>query len=111
MKEIAPLEFKKVKEDSSTFVIDVREEWEYDTVNVGGLLMPLPTILKNEALEAIQKIPQESSAKIVFICHHGRRSLAAIKVLEEKHNMKNLYNLTGGIDRYAKEADVSLPTY
>jgi len=46
----------------------------------------------------------------VVYCHHGVRSAHAIAFLEEK-GFTSLVNLTGGIDRWSREADPSVPRY
>ncbi len=71
-------------------LIDVREQQEYDTVNLGGELIPLASVAEQAGRIARDK-------KVVVHCHAGARSAKAIRELEEKFGFDNLYNLKGGI--------------
>jgi len=77
-------------------LIDVREQDEYDLVNIGAELMPLSAIVSNEAAISRHK-------KVVVHCMTGSRSAKAIRMLEEKFGFINLYNLKGGIIAYINE--------
>ncbi|MBK6487544.1 MAG: hypothetical protein IPF98_11850 [Gemmatimonadetes bacterium] len=85
-------------------VIDVREQWEWDAVRLGtAQLMPLGAFARDSESLA-------HTAEIVVYCHHGARSLAAARYLAER-GFTRLWNLSGGIDRYALEGDTTLPRY
>jgi sulfur-carrier protein adenylyltransferase/sulfurtransferase len=43
-------------------------------------------------------------------CHHGSRSAAAIRLLQEQ-GFENLMNLEGGIDAWASEVDPDMDRY
>ena len=105
MKDITVQEFKqKLDNKEDIQVIDVREPYEYDIVNLGADLIPLGTIMENAT--------QISRDKPVIIhCKSGVRSAGAIMNLENRFGFTNLYNLKGGILAYAREIDQSLPTY
>jgi molybdopterin/thiamine biosynthesis adenylyltransferase/rhodanese-related sulfurtransferase len=77
-------------------LIDVREQDEYNLVNIGAELMPLSDIISHEAAISRDK-------KVVIHCMTGSRSTKAIKMLEEKFGFTNLYNLKGGIVAYINE--------
>ena len=85
-------------------LIDVREPYEFDIVNLGGTLIP-----KNQILEHIPELHEDKD--IVILCRSGRRSHDVVKLLNHKTSLKNIYNLKGGILAWAKEIDHSLPTY
>ncbi len=105
MKEITVQELKQMIDNHEDFqLIDVREEHEYELVNLGGLLIPLATII-DRASEILK------NKKVVFHCRSGKRSATAIAALEAEFGLDNLYNLKGGILAYAHEVDSSLPTY
>jgi molybdopterin/thiamine biosynthesis adenylyltransferase/rhodanese-related sulfurtransferase len=82
--------------DTPLQLIDVREQDEYDLVNIGADLMPLSGIISNE--NAISR-----NKKVVIHCMTGSRSARAIRMLEEKFGFTNLYNLKGGIIAYINE--------
>lgn len=84
-------------------LIDVRERFEYEICNLGGELIPLNSIPAN-----LHKIPKDKTT--VVYCHHGMRSASAIKYLEQQ-GFKNLLNLEGGIDAWAREIDEEMERY
>ena len=90
MKEITVQELKEKIDSQEDFqLIDVREDFEYETSNIDGILIPLATVLG-----ATEKISKE---KLVIVhCRSGKRSAQAIQLLESK-GYTNLSNLKGGI--------------
>lgn len=105
VKEITVWELKQLADSHADYqLIDVREPYEYDIVNLGGELIPLKTVE-----ESIDKI--RSDKKVVIHCRSGVRSAKAIEALERKFGFSNLYNLKGGVLAWADEVDKSLPKY
>ena len=105
MKELTVDELKSMMDNKEYFqLIDVREEYEYDIVNIGGELIPLNTFIDNP-----DKVNRE--IKTVVHCKSGARSAVAIRQLESKFGFTNLYNLKGGIIAWAKLIDTSFPVY
>ena len=104
MKEISVQELKEKKDKGEDFqLIDVREDFEYEMSNLGGVLIPLGGIL----IEA-DKI--NKTKPVVVMCRSGKRSAAAIMQLEQ-HGFTNLYNLKGGILAWASEIDPTINVY
>lgn len=85
-------------------LIDVREQHEYDLVNIGAELIPLATVADNA-----DKFRRDT--KVVVHCKMGGRSAKAIRELEEKFGFTNLYNLKGGILGYIDEVQPELTKY
>ena len=85
-------------------LIDVREPYEYDIVNIGADLLPLSSILDQSDKIASDK-------KVVIHCKMGGRSKKAIMELEEKYGFNNLYNLKGGVIEYIATYDPEASTY
>lgn len=105
MKEITVQELKKKIDTKEDFqLIDVRELYEYELVNIGGELIPVGSVL-NE----VEKISRDKD--VIVHCRSGSRSRAVIHELEKSFGFTNLFNLKGGILAYATEVDKSLPTY
>ena len=97
MKEISPQELKKWMDEKVDFeLIDVREEHEYEEVNMGAKLIPMGEVMQRAA-----EIPKDK--KVVVHCRSGMRSATVIKTLEDKLGYTNLYNLKGGIIAYKNE--------
>ncbi len=101
--DVATLSQLKIKGEDFQ-LIDVREPYEYEIVNLGGSLMPL-----NEVIAHVNEI--DTDRQVIVHCRSGVRSAKAIKELEDKFGFKNLYNLKGGILAYASEIDESMPKY
>ncbi len=94
IKEINALELNEWQVRGEVFqIIDVREPYEYEIVNIGAELIPLATVLDN-----VSRIARDK--KVVVQCKTGNRSGKAIRELEEKFGFENLYNLKGGILGY-----------
>lgn len=84
-------------------LLDVREPWEYEIVHLeNSHLVPLNQL--TYGLNALNK-----DLPVVVICHHGIRSAHACYLLERLGFQA--INLTGGIDRWAREVDPSIPIY
>ena len=97
MKEITPQELKDLINSKADFqLIDVREEYEFDEVNIKGELIPM-----GEVLENIEKISKDK--QVVIHCRSGKRSATVINALESQYAFTNLYNLKGGILAYIEE--------
>lgn len=102
MKEISVQELKAMidaKED--VFILDVREEYEYEIANIGGTLIPMGDIM-----ERVNEVPKDK--KVVVHCRSGKRSSTVINALEQNFGYTNLVNLKGGIMAWASEIDKSL---
>ncbi|WPU94520.1 rhodanese-like domain-containing protein [Mucilaginibacter sabulilitoris] len=104
MNEITVQELKEKLDKGEDFqLIDVREDFEYETSNLGGQLIPLGGIL----IEA-DKISKDKP--VVVMCRSGKRSAAAIMQLQQL-GYTNLSNLQGGILAWAAEVDPTLNVY
>jgi rhodanese-related sulfurtransferase len=95
--DISPVELKKrLSGDSIVNIIDVREELEYHTFNIGGENIPL-----GKLPAMIDELNYEKTDEIVVLCQHGIRSETARKILNLA-GFKNVRNLQGGLKRYTK---------
>lgn len=102
MKEITPIELKKMMDNHEDFqLIDVREEHEAEVANIGGKLIPMGNIMDH-----VDEIARDK--KVVVHCRSGKRSATVIQALEQKYGFTNLFNLKGGILAYADDVDPSL---
>lgn len=104
LQEISVQQLKQWMDSKKDFqLIDVREPFEHQLVNIGGKVVPLSRI--EEHVDSIA-----TDKPVVVYCKTGVRSAKAIKVLLAKGKF-NLYNLSGGIIAYASEIDPNLPRY
>ena len=72
-------------------LLDVREEIEYHTYNIGGKNAPLSIFEAN-----IKQLNYNKTDEIVVICKVGLRSETAQSILIQ-HGYQNVKNLTGGL--------------
>jgi len=80
----------QVKDRADVFVIDVREQSEYDEAHIPGVtLIPLGTVPDN-----LDKIPTDKT--VIVTCHSGNRSGQAVDFLRA-HGFTNVHNMEGGI--------------
>ncbi len=93
VKEISARELKEMIAQNDDFqLVDVRESYEYEVENLGGVSIPLSILAEKTALISKDK-------KVVVHCKSGARSAQAIAQLENL-GFDNLWNLTGGIDGF-----------
>lgn len=85
-------------------LLDVREPWEVAVCALpGATTMPMGQV-PARASEIDRDRP------VVCYCHHGLRSLQVAAFLARR-GYDAVYNLSGGIDAWAREVDPSCPTY
>ena len=105
MKEISVQDLKQKIDNKEDFqLIDVRETFEYETSDIGGLNIPLGGILIETDQIATDK-------PVIIHCRSGKRSAAAVMQLEQLHGFDNLYNLQGGILAWQEAFDPNMPVY
>ena len=103
--DLEPDQLKEILEkDKKTVLLDVREPHEAEIVQIAGSqLIPLSELhLRANELD--------TADTIVTYCHHGQRSLQAIKTLEH-FGFKKLKHLRGGIDAWAVDVDPEMARY
>jgi rhodanese-related sulfurtransferase len=76
------------------FIIDVREDWEYQEQNLGGLNIPLGTLP-----EKLDELEDHKNDEVIVHCRSGARSASA-KAFLQQIGFKNVRNLIGGILAY-----------
>ncbi|MBE23468.1 MAG: molybdenum cofactor biosynthesis protein MoeB [Gemmatimonadetes bacterium] len=105
--EMEPSQLKdQLGSNNPPFVLDVRESFEWDIVNLGDFgsyLIPL-----GELDQRIDEIPDDR--EIVVHCRSGVRSAKAANILAD-NGFSGLHNLSGGILGWIDEVDKSLPKY
>ncbi|MCP9751785.1 rhodanese-like domain-containing protein [Ferruginibacter sp. HRS2-29] len=86
---------QKIDSGEDIFLVDVREPWEREFFNIGGISIPM-----NDITDHINKIPKDKP--VVFYCEKGIRSGIVIQRLAERNGFENLINLSGGIQAWKK---------
>ena len=103
--QISPTEVaERLRAGAQVALIDVRSREEWDAVHIEGS--------KLFTQELMQEIMSESAKdrEIVFICHHGIRSLDAASFFAG-HGFEHVRSMRGGIDAWSIEVDPDLPRY
>lgn len=98
MKDITVEELKsRIESNDQLFILDVREEWEYDEAHIEGA--------RNFSVYAIPEKHNElndwKENEIIIHCKSGKRSKTAQQLLTD-NGFKNTINLLGGFDAWSK---------
>lgn len=90
--DISLADFETLRNQPDTAVVDVRDEWEFEEFNLGGLNIPLPDIRARRA----ELLPYQS---LIMLCTNGVRSRVAAKDLlrQPEFQDKTIYHLHGGL--------------
>ena len=106
IKEITVEELNNLKLEGSNFkLIDVREANEVEIATIGGVLVPLGSVIQN--IDSFD----ENEEKVIVYCRSGKRSASAIDFVQRETDQQNLYNLKGGILEWADKIDNSINKY
>ncbi len=90
MHQFTPQELKeKLDSNADVLLIDIREEWEREEYNIGGIHIPM-----GEIPGRLADIPKDK--EVILYCEKGIRSTIAIQRLETL-GFHNLINLSGGM--------------
>lgn len=103
--DIAPAELSmRLARRDPILLLDVREEWEHAIAHLdGATLVPMAAIPARAA-------SLDRALEVVVYCHHGTRSAMVAEYLRAS-GFPRVLNLTGGIDRWSREVDPSVPRY
>ena len=91
--EITIAEFKAKKDAKNLFLIDVREEYEFEEFNLGGINIPLSEVLSRTS-------EFENQREVFICCSSGKRSKTAAYHLADKLKNITFYSLQGGVKEY-----------
>lgn len=93
----------KVKIDNNDIfqLIDIREDYQFEEYNIGGINIPLETVFSS-----LEKIDRDKP--VIFICNTGRKTRAVLHTIKRKLSLdnKNLFSLKGGLPAYVEEYGV-----
>jgi rhodanese-related sulfurtransferase len=94
---------RRLDAGENLFLLDVRDEFEYEISNIGGQLIPLPELAKR-----VNEL--DTHQKIVTVCKMGPRGAKAVQVLQ-KAGFTDVWNMTGGIHAWSDRVDHSVRKY
>jgi len=83
---------KKLQTGENIHRVDVRESFEHDALNIGGILLPLGDISMGDT----QKIDHLKDEEVYLYCRSGNRSGQAALILETM-GFTNVTNVIGGM--------------
>ena len=97
---------EKLKSDEPFILLDVRElhELNYAKLTDERLEVTPLSRLSQEGTNALSESAQSQDATIYVMCHHGNRSMQVTAWLAQQ-GWKNVFNVKGGIDEYARTID------
>lgn len=102
--EVTPAQLKRMLDQGNKIVlVDVRNREELKFARLDATLIPLSEL--SERSSELRK-----DADIVLFCHMGERSRVALRVLRER-GFSRVRHLAGGIDRWARDVDATIPRY
>jgi len=103
--QISPEELaERLRAGDQIPLIDVRSREEWEAVHIDGATFFTQELMQ----EMMSEWPKDR--EIVFVCHHGVRSLDAASYFAG-HGFQNVRSMTGGIDAWSVEVDPELPRY
>jgi rhodanese-related sulfurtransferase len=103
---------EKLKSEEQFILLDVREphELEYAKLTDNRLEVAPMSRLAREGPNALSESARSQDATIYVMCHHGSRSMQVTNWLAQQ-GWKNVINVRGGIDEYARTVDQSVGFY
>ena len=94
---------KKLDAGENLFLLDVRDEFEFEISNIGGQLNPLPELPKR-----VNEL--DAHSKIITVSKMGPRGAKAVQVLQ-KAGFTDVWNMTGGIHAWSDRVYHSVRKY
>lgn len=103
---------EKLKSDDAFILLDVRELTELNLAKLADDRLEVAPLsrLAQEGPGALSAAAQSKDATIYVMCHHGNRSMQVTAWLTQQ-GWRNVFNVRGGIDEYARKVDLSVGLY
>ena len=103
---------KKLKSEDQFTLLDVRELHELNFAKLTDSRLEVAPLsrLAREGTKALPESVQSKDSTVYVMCHHGNRSGQVTAWLAQQ-GWKNVFNVRGGIDEYAREIDQSVGFY
>ena len=111
--EIAVTELgEKLKSDEKFVLLDVRELTELNQAKIiySRLEVAPMSRLAREGVKVLSESIQSQEIPVYVLCHHGNRSMQVTMWLAQQ-GYKNVVNVSGGIDAYARKVDATVGFY
>jgi len=93
MTQLTPAQLQEwITTGKEHLLLDVREPWEHEAYNIGGMLLPMGSLM-----QGVDSLPRE--IPLVLYCEKGIRSVIAAQRLEQV-GFEQLWNLSGGMSAW-----------
>ncbi|MFV1981780.1 MAG: rhodanese-like domain-containing protein, partial [Rhodothermia bacterium] len=96
---------ERLQSGQDVFLLDVREPFEREIVNIGGVLIPMRTLP-----DRLDELDLPKDQDIVVYCRSGARSGRVVHWLRSI-GYDSALNLKGGVMAWREEIDPGLPGY
>ena len=96
---------ERLQSGEDVFLLDVREPFEREIINIGGLLIPMRTLP-----DRLDELEVQKGKQIVVYCRSGARSGRVVHWLRSI-GYDSALNLKGGVMAWREEIDPSLQGY
>jgi rhodanese-related sulfurtransferase len=103
---------EKLKSDEEFLLLDVREADELLRAKISDRRL-VHAALSQLSVKGTAMLPAPASGQersVYVLCHHGSRSAQVTRWLV-KMGWSNVFNVSGGIDAYARKVDTSVGMY
>jgi len=102
---LEPADYRALRDgEDPPVLLDVREAEEWDICRIeGARWIPMGEL-------AVRHVELDPDRPTVVVCHHGVRS-SHVALALERLGFERVYNLSGGVDRWAREVDPSMARY
>ncbi len=103
---------EKLKSEDKFILLDVREldELNYAKIEDDRLEVTPMSRLAQEGPDALSESARAQDIPVYIMCHHGSRS-AQVTAWLAQQGWKNVVNVRGGIDEYARKVDSGVGFY
>ncbi len=103
---------EKLNSNEKFILLDVRETSELDHAKITDTRLEVTPMsrLAQEGIKALSESVRSQKVPVYVLCHHGNRSAQATIWLA-RQGYKNIFNVSGGIDAYARKIDPSVGVY
>jgi len=102
----------RLKSEELFILLDVREPHELNLAKITDSRLEVTPMsrMAREGTNALSESAKSQDSTIYVMCHHGNRS-AQVTAWLVQQGWKNVFNVRGGIDEYARQIDHSVGFY
>jgi rhodanese-related sulfurtransferase len=102
----------RLKSEDLFILLDVREPHELNLAKITDSRLEVTPMsrMAREGTNALSESAKSQDSTIYVMCHHGNRS-AQVTAWLAQQGWKNVFNVRGGINEYARQIDHSVGFY